>query len=615
MGINTPIVDHSYESLLFKQRAIIAACACLLLIVGLLSRLAYLQIVEYAHFSSLSENNRIRIMALAPKRGLIFDRNGVVLAENQPTFHLEITPEQIDNMADTLKKLAEVISVNDQDIKRFYANLRSHQPFESVALRTRLDDEEVSRFAVNRHRFPGVDISARLSRYYPMGESAVHAVGYVGRINAKELERIDKGNYSSTTHIGKTGIERFYEDTLHGQVGYQKVEINSEGRLLRVLEKKAPIPGTNLVMNLDIELQKIAEKALGGLNGSIIAIEPYTGAILVFVSKPMYDPNLFVHGISHKSYNRLKDSDEKPLFNRAIFGQYPPGSAYKPFIALAGLEDSVITKHEKIICEGYYQLPDDNERKYRDWKKEGHGHVDMGKSIEQSCDVYFYELSYRLGIDRIHRFLTKFGFGQKTGIDLMGERSGLLPSKKWKRRVHKTIWYPGETVIAGIGQGYMLTTPIQLASATATLASKGKKIQPRLVKELLTADGVSIALELPRISSVKLKRPGNWDIMHHYMGRVLHGTWGTARLTGYGLRYKMAGKTGTAQVFGIAQDEEYDEETVAIKLRDHALFIGFAPLEKPELIVAVIAENGEHGSKVAPFAKKIIDRYLKKKHE
>ena len=615
MGINTPIADHSYESDLFKRRVIISAIFCLLVIVGLLSRLAYLQIVEYAHFSSLSENNRIRIMALAPTRGLIFDRNGVVLAENQPTFHLEITPEQIENMDETLKGLAEVISVKDQDLKQFYASLRSHRPFESVALRTRLDDEEVSRFAVNRHRFPGVDISARLSRYYPQGMSSVHAIGYVGRISAKELDTIDQSNYSATTHIGKTGIERFYENTLHGKVGHQKVEVNSEGRLLNVLEKQAAIPGLNLVLGLDIELQKIAEKAMGNLTGSVIAIDPNTGEVLVFVSKPMYDPNLFVHGISHANYNRLKGSDEKPLFDRAIYGQYPPGSTYKPFIGLGGLEYAAISKNERIVCEGYYLLPDDDERKYRDWKKDGHGHVDMGKSIEQSCDVYFYELSYRLGIDRIHRFMAKFGFGQKTGIDLSGERKGLLPSRKWKRRVHKTIWYPGETVIAGIGQGYMLATPLQLASATATLASKGKKIQPRLVKELLTVDGVNVPIEPPKISMVKLKHSENWDVIHKSMQRVLHGTWGTARLTGYGLNYQMAGKTGTAQVFGIAQDEEYDEETVAKKLRDHALFIGFAPLDAPELVVAVVAENGEHGSKVAPIAKKIIDRYLKKKHE
>ena len=615
MGINSQIADHSYVSQLFRQRAIIAGSLCLLLILALLFRLAYLQIVEFAHFSSLSENNRIRIMALAPTRGLIFDRNGVVLAENQPTFHLEITPEQIENMDETLKGLSEVININEQDLKQFYASLRSNRPFESVALRTRLDDEEVSKFSVNRHRFPGVDISARLSRYYPQGKSAVHAIGYVGRINTKELETIDQSNYSASTHIGKTGIEKYYEKVLHGKVGHQKVEVNSEGRLLNVVEKNAAIPGMNLVTGLDIELQKIAEKAFGNLTGSVIAIEPKTGEILVFVSKPMYDPNLFVHGISHENYKRLQSSVEKPLFNRAIYGQYPPGSTYKPFIGLAGLEDSVISNNEKIKCEGYYLLPDDDERRYRDWKKEGHGHVDMGKAIEESCDVYFYELSYRLGIDRIHRFLAKFGFGEKTNIDLYGERKGLLPSRKWKRRVHKTIWYPGETVIAGIGQGYMLATPLQLASATATLASKGKKIQPRLVKEILTVDGVSMPFEPPKISSFKLKHQENWGSMHEDMARVLQGTWGTARLTGYGLSYKMAGKTGTAQVFGIGQDEEYDAETVAKKLRDHALFIGFAPFDSPELAVAVIAENGEHGSKVAPVVKTIIDRYLKKKNE
>ena len=470
--------------------------------------------------------------------------------------------------------------------------MRTHRPFESISLRTRLSEEEVARLAVNRHRFPGMDIMARLSRYYPQGTSAAHAIGYVGRISEKELNTIDVSNYRGSTHIGKTGLEKYYEEELHGIVNMR---------------------GNNLVLNLDMELQHTAEQALGDFAGAVIVMQPKTGAILAFVSEPVYDPNLFVHGISVKDYNALREGDYKPLFNRALFGQYPPGSTLKPFIGLAGIDAKVIGPRQDIRCIGYYTLPDDDEHRYRDWKKYGHGQVALGDAIEQSCDVYFYELAHRLGINRMHDYLSEFGFGDKTGIDLIGERSGLLPSKEWKRRVHNKIWYPGETLIAGIGQGYMLTTPLQLAVATSALANKGKKIQPRLLKEMRDTNGEITAMAVPSVSMIKLKRDDYWDYMHKAMQRVLRGKWGTARATGWKLKgYEMAGKTGTAQVFGVAQDEEYDAETVARKLRDHALFIAFAPLEDPEIVVAIIEENGEHGSAVAPIAKTIMDAYLLK---
>lgn len=612
MAYRTPVADYSSESRIFKHRANVAAVIALLLLVALLSRLVWLQIVEYAHFSNLSENNRVRLMALPPNRGLMYDRNGVVLAENRPTFHLEIIPEQVEDLEATLVGLGEIVSLSKDDIEQFRTALLAHRSFESVSLRTRLDDVEVARLAVNRHRFPGVDISARLSRYYPQGGAMVHAVGYVGRINEKELSVIDEGNYRGTSHIGKTGLERFYEGELHGTVGQQNVEVNAEGRILQVVDKIPPVPGNDLILSLDIELQKVAEQALGDFSGAVIAMVPQTGELLAFVSKPTYDPNLFVHGISYADYNALRTGEDKPLFNHALYGQYPPGSTLKPFVGLAGLENTMIGVSEQIKCKGHYLLPGDaTERKYRDWKKEGHGQTDIGVAIEESCDVYFYELSRRLGIDRIHDFLAKFGFGQKTGIDLYDERSGLLPSSEWKRRVHKTVWYPGETLISGIGQGYMLATPLQLAVATATLANRGVKVQPHLLKEIrVTTDGSVKSFE-PEKTSFNLRDPNFWQIMHDAMKRVVHGTWGTARLTGYGLKYKMAGKTGTAQVFGIAQDEEYDEETVARKLRDHGLFIAFAPYEKPVIAIAVVAENGEHGSKMARVARTVIDYYLK----
>jgi penicillin-binding protein 2 len=552
-------------------------------------------------------------MELPPTRGLIYDRNGVILAENKPTFHLEIIPEQVEDMEATLKGLGEIVTLSDSGIERFKEQMRVRRSFQRISLRTRLNEDEVARLAVNRHRFPGMDINARLSRYYPQGATTAHAVGYVGRINRQELTVIDEGNYRGTSHIGKTGLEKYYEAELHGQVGRQKVEVNAQGRVLRVIDKVASVPGNDLVLNLDIELQRIADEALGEFAGAVIAIEPHTGAVVVFVSKPEFDPNLFVHGISHKNYNYLQHEADKPLFNRALFGQYPPGSTVKPFIGLAGIEQRRIGVKESINCKGHYLLPGDKtERKYRDWKKSGHGITDLTKAIEQSCDVYFYELSYHMGIDKMHDFLAQFGFGEKTGIDLLGERKGLLPSTEWKKRVHRKVWYPGETLIAGIGQGYMLTTPVQLAVATAALASRGEKIVPRLLKEVHRSDDDTVKVREPSKNMINLRREVHWDIIFKAMQKVVHGTWGTARATGWGMKFKMAGKTGTAQVFGIAQDEEYDAETVARKLRDHGLFIGFGPVKNPVLAVAVVAENGEHGSAMAPIAKKLIKRYMEK---
>ena len=613
MPYRSHVFDHSYAVSVFKFRAIVAAIICLLMLAGLLFRLAWLQIVDYAHFSDLSEHNRVRLMALPPTRGLIYDRNGVILAENKPTFHLEIIPEQVDDMDATLKGLAEIVTISESEIERFKDQLLAHRSFQRISLRSRLNEDEVARLAVNRHRFPGMDINARLSRHYPQGKLAAHAVGYVGRINERELSVIDEGNYRGTSHIGKTGLEKYYEAELHGQVGRQKVEVNAQGRVLRILEKTAPVAGNNLILNLDIELQRIADEGLKGFAGSVIAIEPHTGAVLAFVSKPEFDPNLFVHGISHKDYNALQHDPYKPLFNRALFGQYPPGSTLKPFIGLAGIEQRRFGVKESLYCKGHYLLPDDDtERKYRDWKKTGHGTVDLSKAIEQSCDVYFYELAYRMGIDKMHEFLAQFGFGEKTGIDLLGERRGLLPSRDWKKKKYGKIWYPGETLIAGIGQGYMLTTPVQLAVATAALASRGEKIVPRLLKEIHMSKDDTVKIREPSKTMIKLRREHHWKVMEDAMKKVVHGTWGTARATGWGMKFKMAGKTGTAQVFGIAQDEEYDEKTVAKKLRDHGLFIGFGPAEKPVLAVAVVAENGEHGSKMAPAARDLIQRYIEK---
>ncbi|MBL4712002.1 MAG: penicillin-binding protein 2, partial [Gammaproteobacteria bacterium] len=423
MSFRPHVSDHSYEASIFKFRVIVAVLICLLMLGGLLFRLAWLQIVDYAHFSNLSEHNRVRLMALAPTRGLIYDRNGVILAENKATFHLELIPEQVVDMDATLEGLAEIVTLSDAEVVRFKKHMRVRRSFQRISLRARLSEEEVARLAVNRHRFPGMDINARLSRYYPQGEDFSHVVGYVGRINQQELTVIDEGNYRGTTHIGKTGLEKYYEAELHGQVGRQNVEVNAQGRVLRVIDKIASVSGNDIVLNLDVELQKLAGQALGDFAGSVIAIEPHTGAVVVFVSKPGFDPNLFVHGISHKNYDALKGDIDKPLFNRSIFGQYPPGSTFKPFLGLAGVEQRRFGTRESLYCRGHYLLPgDDTERKYRDWKKEGHGTVDLTKAIEQSCDVYFYELAYRTGINKMHTFLAKFGFGEKTGIDYLAKK-------------------------------------------------------------------------------------------------------------------------------------------------------------------------------------------------
>ncbi|MCW8934685.1 MAG: penicillin-binding protein 2 [Gammaproteobacteria bacterium] len=606
------IKNHALEAQLFKRRALVAAIFCVLILLVLLSRLVYLQFFEFSHFSTLSENNRVHLSPLAPNRGLIYDRNGVVLAENRPSYQLELTPEQIKNMPDTLHDLGEIVDLDEDTLKRFDRLLKRSNKFEGIPLRTKLSEEEVAKLAVNRHRFPGVEVKARLGRFYPLAKSMAHVVGYVGRIDEKELKRIDETNYKGTTHIGKNGLERYYEDQLHGLVGYQNNEVNVQGRELRVLDKIPPVPGNNIWLTLDARLQQVAEKALQGYTGSVVVMKPHTGEILAMVSLPSFDPNLFVHGISHKNYKRLRDSPDRPLFNRSIKGQYPPGSTVKPFVALGGLETKSIGHKEQINCTGHYLLPNE-ERKYRDWKKTGHGMVDLDKSIAESCDVYYYELAYRMGINRIHEFLHQFGFGEKTGVDLLGERAGLLPSREWKKRTRNKIWFPGETLITGIGQGYMLATPLQLASATSILSMRGKVYSPHLLSAIeVPGDEEKVNIVWPPREPVKLKREANWGHSIQGMVSVLHGLRGTARNTGYGLDFKMAGKTGTAQVFGIAQDAEYDEETIAKKLRDHALFISFAPYKDPKIVVAVIAENGSHGSSVAaPISRKIIDEWIK----
>lgn len=611
MSIRLAIKDHIREGRLFNERAATATMIVVMLMSVLIIRFVYLQILSHEHFSTLSDDNRISIVPVPPTRGLIYDRNGVLIAQNLPSFSLEIVPEQVTDIDATLKGLADLIHISDNDINRFYRQLDQNAPFNSIPVRFHLSDEEVARFAANRYRFPGADIEARLIRDYPLGDLAVHAIGYVGRINVDELRTIDSANYSGTQLIGKTGVEKYYEDILHGNVGFKRIETNAYGRTIRTLERTSSQPGKNLYLTLDIQLQRVAEKALDGQRGAIVALDPRNGDILAFVSKPGFDPNPFVVGIDPDTFDELQHSIDKPLFNRVLRGQYPPGSTLKPFIGLAGLEYDKTGINTTSFCPGWFTLPGDD-RKYRDWKREGHGVVNLDKAIVESCDVFFYDLALTLGIDNLHEFLNQFGFGQRTGVDLTGELSGLLPSREWKRKQHHQPWYPGETLITGIGQGYTLVTPLQLASATAILANRGVHRQPRIVYATQEPDSAEMSIrESSEVTSPAIAKAANWEYIINSMRRVVHSIHGTAHGISHNLPYKMAGKTGTAQVFGIKEGEEYIKEDVSKRLRDHALFIAFAPVETPHIVIAVIVENGGGGASVAaPIARKVIDKYM-----
>ena len=603
--------DHLFESRLITNRAILLLVLGGILLTILLVRLLYLQVISHDHFTTLSEDNRVKLQPLPPNRGLIYDRNGILLAENLPSYRLEITPEQVDDMGATLSALEDIIEIRDIDRSRFEKLLARKPRFEAIPLRFHLNDEDVARFSVNRHRFPGVDITAGLARHYPQGPQAVHALGYVGRIDEKALQVLDSSNYRGTSHVGKNGIEKTYEELLHGKVGLQQVETTAQGRIIRILSRTPPVSGRNIYLTIDSRVQAVAEKAFGDYSGAAIAIDPNNGDVLAFVSLPTYDPNPFVNGIDYDDYAALRNNDKEPLFNRALRGQYPPGSTVKPFMGLAGLESGVTGIHSKTYCPGFYMLPG-RDRKYRDWKRSGHGTVDLNIAITQSCDVYFYDLAQSMGIDGIHDYLQHFGFGKASGIDIQGELSGLLPSKDWKRSHRDQPWFPGETIITGIGQGFFLVTPIQLAAATAALANGGYMLQPQIVHAEQEADSEELLPHQPQLrETITIHEQQHWDHVITAMTDVVHSARGTARSIGKDSPYKIAGKTGTAQVFGLKEEEKYDAAAIAEKLRDHALFIAFAPIDDPKIAIAVIVENGGGGGSVAaPIARAIMDAYL-----
>jgi penicillin-binding protein 2 len=598
--------DTFTETRMFGKRTVTVACIIVVMVVILLWRYFVLQIVEHEVYQTQSDRNRVHIQSVPPKRGLIYDRNGVLLAGNRPSYSLTLIKERISDVDTTLALLQGLLHIEQERIDKFRTRLASQLPFEPVPLKFKLTEEEIAIIAVNRYRLPGVEVKAQLVRDYPRGELFAHALGYVGRISEHELGQIDRRNYSGTYHIGKGGLEKYYEDVLHGSVGYEYVETDVRGKVLRVLERIDPTPGQNLTLYLDSEVQRVAHEALAGERGAVVAIDPTTGGVITIVSTPSYDPNLFVTGISTRDYSALRDSQDLPLFNRSLQGQYPPGSTLKPIFGLAGLHYGVVNAYSAVRDPGWYKLENDD-RLYRDWKEWGHGKtVAFKQAIAESCDVYFYDLAFKLGIDRIHDFSAQFGLGRVTGVDQTSERAGLLPSSEWKKTAKRQPWFPGETLSAGIGQGYMLTTPLQLAVATATVASRGIRRNPRLAQP---AEGHVASLQA--FEPVQLNNPGHWGTVIEAMEEVVHGQKGTAKGIAVGMPYRMAGKTGTAQVIGIKQDEKYKSEEIAKRLRDHALFVGFAPLEAPTIAVAVIVENGEHGStSAAPIARKVIDAYL-----
>lgn len=611
----TAIKDFVREGHLFRVRAMVAFVGIALLLLGIAGRYFQLQVVEHETFTTRSEANRVKVRAIAPTRGLIYDRNGLIVAENRPAYRLEVVPEQVEDLESTLAEVRELVAVTEEDLAQFRKLLSVRRDFNSIPLRLELSDAEVARFAVNRHRFPGVEVVPHLTRHYPLGEHLAHVVGYVGRIDVPELREVDRTQYGPSSHIGKTGLERTYEEFLHGSAGLERVEVNAQGRVLRLLERTDPVPGADLHLNLDAGLQIAAESAFEGYAGSVVAVEPDTGAVLAMVSVPGFDPNLFVGGIDSETYRELNRSPRAPLFNRSLAGTYPPGSTIKPFMGLAGLELGLREPGNEIHCPGYFRLPGE-ERRYRDWKRRGHGDVDLARSIVESCDVYYYKLAVDLGIDRIHDYLAPFGFGQPTGIDTGPERDGLLPSREWKRRERGLPWFPGETVITGIGQGFTLVTPTQLAVATATLATRGVRPQLQLVHAIVDpGSGERQVLEPGPAGRVEVQNPEDWERVIDAMEGVVHAPRGTARRIA-SPDYRIAGKTGTAQVFGLPQDqaEQLDPEEVELELRDHAMFAAFAPADDPAIAVATIVEHGGSGGQVAaPVAKAVIDAYLSRK--
>ncbi|MGL0925129.1 penicillin-binding protein 2 [Vibrio vulnificus] len=614
----TTIRDYQAEARLFANRALVSFFGIVALMGVLVTNLYNIQVNQYQDYKTRSNDNRIKVVPIAPNRGLIYDRNGMLLAENRPVFDLEITPEKVKNMDATITQLQTLFEITPEQIERFHRERKRTRRFKSVPILNQLTEKQVAVFSVNQYRFPGVEVSGTLKRYYPYGEILTHVIGYVSRINDRDMQRLsDEGkeaNYQATRDIGKLGIEKFYEDMLHGTAGYQEVEVNSRGRVIRTLKFVPPVPGKDIVLNIDIKLQTYVHQLLDGRRGSAIVLDPKDNGILAMVSSPSYDPNAFVHGISGKGYSDLLNDKNRPLVNRSTLGIYPPASTVKPFIAVSALQEGVVTPNTTRNDPGYWRIPNSDTRPFRDWLRWGHGRVNLVQSIEESVDTFFYQIAYDLGIDRLSNWMSMFGFGDYTGIDIFEESKANMPTRDWKMSRHKTPWYKGDTIPVGIGQGYWTATPMQLAKATSVLVNEGNVTAPHLLRatiengEAFDNRVLSDYVTYPPIQNVPDKY---WNLAKEGMRLVNHGKKGTARRSFTGMSYMTAGKSGTAQVFGLAEDQEYNADELAEHLRDHALFTGFAPFDDPKIIVTIVLENAGGGSSNgAPVARRIFDKVL-----
>lgn len=609
-----PIRNPQVEARL-QRRRILFGFVCVLVCLGILvARFAWLQVTQYESFQGHAAKNRIKERPIVPARGLIYDRNGQLLADNVPAYRLDAVREDTGNLEDMLARLRTLIELSDEDAEAFLTSARARRAFQPVSIKLRLSEAEVARFAVNRHLFPGVEVVPYLNRRYPYGALFAHVVGYVGRIDVSDLENLDAGAYSGTTHIGKLGIERTYEDRLHGRVGHEQIEVNAEGRVLRVIGREPAHAGQDLYLSIDARLQQAVVDAFDGQPGAAVALDPRTGEILAMASLPSYDPNPFVGGISHAAYAVLTESASRPLFNRALQGGYEPGSTIKPFVGLAGLEYGLRTPRDTTFSSGAFRLPG-QDREYRDWRRGGHGHVNLTEAMAQSVNTYFFQLAVDLGIDRLSSYMARFGFGEPTGIDLRGEAAGILPSSQWKRANRNQVWYPGETVITGIGQGFWVVTPLQLAQATAMLANGGHRIRPHLLRASQQGFDTPLMQEPNLVQdATTVAKPANLDAVTQAMEAVLHSPTGTARsaLATVHPDYLIAGKTGTAQRITRRSEASLDVNQLPFNQRHNALFIAFAPADAPRIAVAVVVEHGGSGSAVAtPVALRIIDAWLR----
>ncbi|KAA1150044.1 penicillin-binding protein 2 [Pseudoalteromonas sp. FUC4] len=602
------IRDHSAEANLFARRAFVGFVFVLGLVAVLLSNLYTIQVEDHQDYQTRSNDNRIKVIPIAPNRGLIYDRNGVLLAENKPVYNLEVIPEEVDDLDESLDQISKIIAITEQDKQDFLKDIKHTRRFKSQVLKARLDETEVAKFSVNQHKFPGFSIEARLARYYPFGDTLTHALGYVAKLNRKELNQLEQEdratNYRATHDIGKLGIEKYYEETLHGKVGSQRVEVNNRGRVIRTLSMTQPQPGSDLVLTLDVGLQQIAQHALKDMRGAVVVMDAKDGGVLALYSNPSYDPNLFVHGISSKNYKALLNQD-RPLINRTTQGRYAPASTVKPLMAVLALEENIVNESTSMWDPGFFQIPN-VEHKWRDWKRWGHGHVDVYKAIEESCDTYFYDAAYRLGITKISDFMARFGYGDLSGIDIHEETTAILPSKEWKEGRFKESWWRGDTISVGIGQGYWTATPIQIANATNILVNRGINHPPHLV-QVIKKDNDITQINNEEKPPVILKDPRHWQVSLDAMHNTVQKISGTAHKAFKGTNYDSAGKTGTAQVVSIAQGERYDAKSLKERQRDNTIYVGFAPYSDPKIVVSVVLENNHGGIQIA---RQLMDYYF-----